>query len=189
MERFKSTPSRSIGFSHFLPLYRLGRPSYGAKPRRGGETGGATPPLFEGGRMPNQSSHRRASARGSQSHRHAAHAAKDHHRHIPLERCTRCGVTLQPAEAAFLWKSSIVCGECYTRRQAARVAAALIAPQMSAIDDDPDPRCSWWRWTCNLLCRPITLGTLFRRTRSRRHRHAEAITPMIACLHRVAHRT
>jgi hypothetical protein len=138
--------------------------------------------------MPNHVRQPRPStgARSAQRQRtHASPAANNRRRQCPAERCTRCGVTLPPAEAAFLWHSAIVCGECYTRRQAALVAAALVAPRLPAAEDDPADRRPWWRRTCDLLRRQITLAGLLRR-KKRRRQPALAVDPLLAHLHRLA---
>jgi hypothetical protein len=123
----------------------------------------------------------------------APQQAKERRTHkCPTERCTRCGVTLRPGEPAFLWEAKVVCGPCCTRRQAARVAAALAAPHLPAPGDDEFiDRSPWWarawRGTRDLLCCPLTGAATLLRRRKRRRQQA-AVDPLLAHLHRVAHR-
>ena len=108
------------------------------------------------------------------------------------ECCAQCGHALRVGEAAFLWQTKVVCGECYSRRQAAFVAAALAAPRLPSPEDDLRDRRPWWvrtwRAMVSLLCCPLTPRRLMSRRSRRRQQQGAAVDPLFAHLHRLAHR-
>ena len=143
--------------------------------------------------MPQETNAPRATAAHarSQKKRHSAPRAKTGPKPCPAESCSHCGVTLGLGEAAFLWQSAVVCGECHARRQAAHVAAALAAPRLPLPDDDLRDRRPWWRrviyGTRRLLSRPIA-GARLRGGKGRRRDTPAAVEPLLACLQRSVHR-
>ena len=122
----------------------------------------------------------------------AARPAKRRRGPGPAESCSLCGHVLRVGEAAFLWQTKVVCGECYSRRQAAFVAAALAAPHLPSPEDDLRDRRPWWlrawRAMVRLLCCPLTPRRLMSQRSRRRQQQGAAVDPLFAHLHRLAHR-
>ena len=84
------------------------------------------------------------------------------------EACSGCGVALGPGETAFVWESTVVCGSCYQRRQAAHILAAVTASRMPALatvaEAAGSERSSWSSAARRFLRRPIGIAaTVLRR--------------------------